>query len=401
MHTACRASRGHARTALTILLVLSAACLAQTSPPPRDSGLPAPVRVEFFHEPGCPVCRRVNSEILPELTAVFGDMVTLYKRDTTVEDDYLRLVHYQRSLGVTRNDSAILVVDGQHILGGWDELRDRTVPLVEQVIAARMSGEAPLPSPAPAPPADGRKVLAERVRGFTLLGVAIGGLSDGINPCAISTLVFFLSLLSVLKVRGRRLAMVGVTFCAASFLTYFALGLGLLHVLQESRHLPVLQTGIRVGMILVLLVFAYLSLRDAVRFRRSGDAKDVTLQLPERVKSLIHRVLHRGLEGRSLFMGSLAAGAAVTALESVCTGQVYVPTLVLVMRSGGDSRWHALGYLTLYNLLFVTPLVAAFILTYRGLKTQSLLRWSRRNVVISKILLGVFFIGMAILIALV
>jgi len=83
----------------------------------------------------------------------------------------------------------------------------------------------------------------------------------------------------------------------------------------------------------------------------------------------------------------------------VCTGQVYVPTLVLILRKGG-STGPALGYLLLYNGVFIVPLVTAFVLTYQGLKTQRLLEWSRRNVVISKVALGCFFLAMAALLLL-
>ena len=49
--------------------------------------------------------------------------------------------------------------------------------------------------------------------------------------------------------------------------------------------------------------------------------------------------------------------------------------------------------------MFIVPLVTVFILTYFGLRTQTLLEWSKKNVVISKVLLGVFFLAMAVFIA--
>jgi threonine/homoserine/homoserine lactone efflux protein len=95
----------------------------------------------------------------------------------------------------------------------------------------------------------------------------------------------------------------------------------------------------------------------------------------------------------------------VTALESVCTGQMYVPTMVMVIKSAGGfpaaaglsvKAWQ---YLLLYNVMFVVPLVIVFLLTYFGLRTQTLLDWSKRNVVFSKLLLGIFFLLMAVLMA--
>jgi len=101
-----------------------------------------------------------------------------------------------------------------------------------------------------------------------------------------------------------------------------------------------------------------------------------------------------------LAIGGFFLGAVVTAIESICTGQVYVPTLVLVVKGAGEASRTAWSYLLLYNLMFIVPLAAVFLLTYFGLRTQTLLEWSKRNVVTSKILLGIFFLAMAVLIAL-
>ena len=111
---------------------------------------------------------------------------------------------------------------------------------------------------------------------------------------------------------------------------------------------------------------------------------------------MTHALIRRGLRSRHLVMGGIGIGMAVTALESICTGQVYVPTLVLVLRSN-SSFLRAVVYLALYNLLFILPLIIILGLTWRGLQTAELLAWSRRNVVFSKCLLGFFFLGLAAL----
>ena len=82
--------------------------------------------------------------------------------------------------------------------------------------------------------------------------------------------------------------------------------------------------------------------------------------------------------------------------ESICTGQVYVPTLVLMSKEFGlGSRWF--GFLLLYNLMFILPLLVLFLAAWKGTTTPILLRWSKMNVIGGKIALGCFFIGMALL----
>ena len=86
-------------------------------------------------------------------------------------------------------------------------------------------------------------------------------------------------------------------------------------------------------------------------------------------------------------------GVVVTVLESVCTGQVYVPTLVLMLKQG-ESVLRCTSYLVVYNLIFVLPLAVTLALTCGGLSTPALVEWSRRNVTVSKTFLGIFFLVM-------
>ena len=82
-------------------------------------------------------------------------------------------------------------------------------------------------------------------------------------------------------------------------------------------------------------------------------------------------------------------------LESVCTGQMYLPTLVFMSREGGGLR--AWGLLLLYNVLFVVPLFAVFLLGASGVRSQRLADWTRRNVVPAKLLLAAVFLVLAAL----
>jgi cytochrome c biogenesis protein CcdA len=231
------------------------------------------------------------------------------------------------------------------------------------------------------------------VKSFTLAAVSAAAVVDSINPCAIATLVFFMSLLSVARISMGRMWLAGVAFLAASFVTYTAIGFGLLGVLQFLHASRVLRQALDVILAGVMLVFAALSFRDAIRYHRSGQAGDVTMKLPAGLQNRIHRVMKSGFRKRSLVLGGLGVGVVVTAIESVCTGQIYVPTLVLMVKQG-ESVLRCAGYLVVYNAIFVLPLVVTLALTCGGMSTPVLVEWSRRNVTVSKTVMGVFFLVM-------
>ncbi|NLG35536.1 MAG: hypothetical protein GX548_09310 [Lentisphaerae bacterium] len=145
-----------------------------------------------------------------------------------------------------------------------------------------------------------------------------------------------------------------------------------------------------------MIPLAALSFRDAFRFRRSGSPGDVTLQIPRRVKARIRAVMRGGLGLGGPVAGGALVGAAVTLLESVCTGQGYLPVLIYLAKAG-TSPLRARLLLILYNLLFVAPLAAVFVCFHRGVQTAALAAWSRRNLVAVKVLLGLFFGAIALL----
>jgi hypothetical protein len=357
------------------------------------------VVVDFFFEPGCPECEEVKREILPELQSRFEGFYRINYYDVGVESNIVRLVTYQRALGIVDNAPVSIVVDYRHVFSGVDAMRRGLADCVDERIGERLAPgwQPPEPIAVSVAPTAGRGVAVENMRNFALLAVLVGGLTDGINPCAISSLVFFMSLLAVAKVRGRGLIAMGAAFCLASFTTYAALGFGLLRALHSFSGLPHVRNAIDAVLIVLLAVLACLSFRDAGRYRATRNPRDVTLQLPESVKRKIHETMRTRLKTGNLVFGGLLIGVTVTALESVCTGQVYVPTLVVVIRSG-EAAGRAWAYLLLYNAMFILPLVVVFALTYYGLRTQTLIEWSKRNVVLSKVLLGFFFVGMALLI---
>ncbi|MCX7590000.1 MAG: hypothetical protein N2255_00060, partial [Kiritimatiellae bacterium] len=307
--------------------------------------------------------------------------------------NYVRLVSLLHQYGVTRNAHVFMAVNESRVFAGIREITENLLPCVDQVI---ISGRAnPVnENPVVTSAAKGRDLLVSRVSRFTIPGVMVAGLLDGINPCAISTLVFLLSFLTVGRLRGRRLLLVGLVFCLATFLTYGAVGFGLLRALHALSWFPRLRKTVDLLLVAVLLTLAVYSLRDAFRFRRSGSANDVVLKLPQAARERIGRIAHKTRGAGFQLAGVFILGVCVTALESVCTGQVYVPTLALVVRMG-TSVFRGFLLLCLYNLMFVVPLIVIVALMYRGLGIMALLEWSKRNVFFSKLLLGGFFLALA------
>jgi thiol-disulfide isomerase/thioredoxin len=361
-----------------------------------------PVVIDFFYEAGCPDCQKVRNQVLPELEERYEGFYSLINNDVGEKAVIGKLFAYQEKLGIVTNEPVCMVVDYQHVLNGFPSIKAGLLKKIDACLAERMEEGWTPPAPIKAAMAASETLAIAKRRsiGFTLGMVALAGFTDGINPCAIASLVFLMSLLRLSRNAGRGLLLMGASYCLAAFVTYIAIGFGLLRVLHLLDQFEAMQKGIEWVMFGVLAVLALLSFRDAYRYRAGGgNPDDITLQLPRGVKKLAHKIMREGLKARSLVLGGIAIGVLVTGLETVCTGQVLVPTLVVVIREAGQPT-RELAYLLLYNVMFILPLIVVFILTYCGLTTEALRAWSRRNVVFSKVMLGCFFVAMGVLVVL-
>lgn len=347
----------------------------------------ASVRIKLFFETGCSECETVTREVFPALAKSTSVPYQIELCDIGVTTNYLRLVSYQEALGITQDEAVSIVVGGNRFLNGLAEIRTGLAAAVEA---------AEIEMPSDGVKRDSQQVLRDRIRKFSVLAVVVAGLADGLNPCAITTLIFFMGLLASSGVRGRRMLVMASGFCLASFITYTLIGLGLLHSLHWLEGWNVVARAINFILLAALVILAVLSFRDAWRFHRTGKASAVSLKLPASVKRRIHNSLKRGIQNRALFVGGALAGLSVTVLESVCTGQMYLPALATVIRSG-DGYAREWGLLLAYNVAFIVPLVVVTILTWKGLGSHSLIDWGQREVVIGKVLMGVVFLALAAL----
>jgi len=242
--------------------------------------------------------------------------------------------------------------------------------------------------------------LHARFKSFTPFAVAGAGLLDGVNPCAFSTIVFFLSFLTLTGFSRRQNIWVGISFTSAVFLTYLGLGLGAFIGLQRLKIFTLFSTYFDTAVGGIAILLGLLSLYDYIYFKRRGDGKDMVLQLPRPVKNIIHKSMgmmrDKGRAGmtRVLFV-AFVVGVLVSLLESMCTGQVYLPTLTFILKMK-VMWWRAFSFLLLYNVMFIVPLLAVFLLTLFGVSSGWWARAMQRNLGKVKLLTALFFFSLGI-----
>jgi thiol-disulfide isomerase/thioredoxin/sulfite exporter TauE/SafE len=349
--------------------------------------LAAPVYIAYFHSPGCSECDRVAYDIsyleqkYPNLEVRSFDINTCAPLNEAMSERN-DVPPEQRLL------TPALFVGDEYFVG--DQI---TVERLEAVIQTHSQvGCIPPWEGLEEESSEAINRIIQRFKSFSSLAVLGAGLLDGVNPCAFTTIIFFVSYLAVMGRKGRDILFVGISFTSAVFFTYLLVGVGVLGfvhslgVVRTFSRLVYLATGV------FCLVLAGVSLFDLYRIRQ-GRIEDIALKLPERLQKRVHMAIREGRNIRNYVWAAFVTGFLVSLLELACTGQVYLPTIIFV--SGvPELRVNAYAYLVLYNLMFILPLVVIFLLVYYGTTSKQLTGFFRANAAVVKLLTAVLFAGL-------
>jgi len=227
---------------------------------------------------------------------------------------------------------------------------------------------------------------------ITLPTVLVAGVVDGINPCAFTVLLLFITALTttlqvgegnVIRLRARMLSMGGI-YIAAVFLTYLALGVGLLKSLDffTRQHVPA-----RFGALLAIL-FGLWMLKDY--FLPEWGWR---LQAPARV-SMIARQMAKKATLPALIVGGFLIGLCTVP----CSGAVYLGVLSLLALQ--PTAFLGYAYLVLYNIVFILPLAVILIAASSRPTLNRLAHWNLHHKEWVRLALGggVVLMGLFILV---
>ncbi|MBN1761285.1 MAG: hypothetical protein JW863_23370 [Chitinispirillaceae bacterium] len=354
------------------------------------------LELAFFGSSTCEECMRIKEELLLPLQRQSGGKLQILIKDVETNSGLKELLRYEKRFHLS-SDAAQMLFFPDTFLTGFDDILKYTRTMVDKRLVAGV--KAAKTAPADGDSIDLPSVLRDRAFSMKFfLGTLAIGLLDGVNPCAIATMIFLISFLATRKRSRSEVLLIGLTYSATVFLTYLAMGLGLKGVLEQFRGYHLISTIIRWGAFSAAVVVALLSFKDAIAFHRSKNTDQITLQLPKAVKLRIHKIISGNLSGRSLVIGSIITGFLVTLLEAICTGQMYIPYIV-AMTQHSSLRLAGYLYLVFYNFLFVLPLLIVMVLAYYGMKWNDLAKQTQKRMVLIKVLLGVVMAGLAVYLA--
>ncbi|MDP4179554.1 MAG: glutaredoxin [Bacillota bacterium] len=203
-----------------------------------------------------------------------------------------------------------------------------------------------------------------RFKGFEVISVLMAGLINGINPCSMSMLLFFLSLLTVKSIK---ILKVGFLFILGKFLAYVLLGTILFKFLSLFN-LSFLNVLMKALLAIVTLILIILNIQDF--FAAKVERYDrIILQLPKVFRKLNHNIIKRAsgfANIKILLFISFFLGMIISLGEFLCTGQIYLATIITIIHTNLQLSVQALIYLIIYNLGLISPLILLTFIVYKG-----------------------------------
>lgn len=357
-------------------------------------------KVEYvlFVSPSCVHCNKLKHEYWDNLKEKYKDTVHFTEYDITIPENNLLFNQTAEAYGIKAEERGYpaAAVGSTYLMGYPTEIGTYSEAAIEK---AQLLGEK----------TNVRTIAQDQVQQtaqqafqkITFWAIIGSGLVDGINPCAFAVIVFFISFLTVYKYTRREIVLVGASYCVAVFMAYLLLGLGVFKFLYAMRGFTYVIKAFYIVTAALCLLFFVLAIYDFILYKKTQKTDGMLLQLPHGLKVRIHKIMGFFLRDKQkstvrLVLAALAVGFCVSLVEAVCTGQVYVPTCVLIMQDP-HFRAQAAFYLVLYNLMFILPLITVFVLALIGYESKGFNDFLKKHLGLMKILLCLVFLALFIL----
>src|SRR3989338_5066070 len=211
----------------------------------------------------------------------------------------------------------------------------------------------------------GTKALWELSDGgrFLLPLVGVSALIDSINPCAFSVLILTIAFLFSIGNSRTGILRIGGAYIAGIFAVYLLIGLGIVQVLHlfNTPHFMA-----KLGATLLIALGA-INLANEL-----FPSFPIKLRIPHAAHRKMAELMEQGSIPPAFLLGGL-----VGLCEFPCTGGPYL--MVLGLLHDQATYLKGLGYLFLYNVIFVLPLVIILLISGNAALTEKVKSWQQKE----------------------
>ena len=352
------------------------------------------MNILFFSTESCSSCDKVKEYLkeLPEEITAGGSSLPVHIRELSVMEEenasYLLRLYEAYQVPVSHQKVPVIFI-GNRYLSGEKQIRSGLADLMQ---AGEGIGAGYDPETLAGAAAGGGSFAGMASVGAVLLT----GFLNGLNPCALSMTLLFLSLLAA---AGGRFLRYGLCYLAGKFLAYLGLGMA---VAAAASFIPMDAFGTARDVLnILLLVFclaaALGNLWDFVQIRKGNFGK-VRMQLPKALRRWNEKLMQSAVRpgmGKLLFLAVFGGSVVIALGEFFCTGQIYLASILQwVQSSPGEGV--PFFIFCLYIAAMCIPALLIIILVAGGKSVFALSEKSLQRMPAVKLLYAVLFLVFAL-----
>ncbi len=217
--------------------------------------------------------------------------------------------------------------------------------------------------------------------------IATLALTDSINPCALSVLLMMLIAIATYHPKDKKqILWAGLAFVAAVFVTYFIYGLLIVKAFEVVQGMSSIKLYLYKALGAGAIIMGLLELKDFFFYKPGSIGTEMPMMFRPKVQQIIAKITSP--------IGAFGLGMFVTLFLLPCTIGPYI--ILGGMLSYGEFAG-ALPYLTLYNLIFIIPMVVIILLVFFGSKSiKQVTEWREKNVKVMHLIIGIIFLLLGI-----
>jgi cytochrome c-type biogenesis protein len=192
--------------------------------------------------------------------------------------------------------------------------------------------------------------------------VLISGLIDSFNPCAISLLLIYISMMFTLQKDRKEIFYFGLTYVVSIYITYLLIGLGLLRAGTLFTAYPISKAGA-----VLVIFFGLLNIKEYF-----FPNAPFSIRIPIKIRAIVSKYAYQATIASAVIVGIL-----IGLYEFPCSGAIYLA--VISMLSSKTSFITGFGYLLIYNLMFILPLILIFVAATNKITTEKYINLQEKH----------------------
>jgi len=171
----------------------------------------------------------------------------------------------------------------------------------------------------------------------------------------------------------RYILAIGFFYIISVYITYLLIGLGVMQVMNLFG-VPHLMAIIGAG---ISIFFGLWNIKDYF-WPNWGPALRISLNARQKIMTWSYK---------GTLLAAIMVGFLVGITEFPCSGAIYLAAISLL--NAKTTYWHGVGYLLVYNLMFVLPLIIIYLFANNRLVTEKMTYWQEAKGNIMKLALGI------------